>query len=351
MKDRIRFVLIITFCSVAAIGFLLKFSTIENHRRNGFVRLTPLNILGVPKSLDLKFNSYYIAGCTADHFYLGNYTAPTHVIISNYLLSDTTHLRIKIPESDSIAWKALTVRIDSPFVYLTENITPSILTGHISGQTKNHQIRMKGINSVVPISKNSFIARLYHPELKRNILAKFQLDSSNIRTAINILEKQVDGLFCTDGVLNFDTKTKYLTYVYYYRNSFVTIDTNLNVLQHGKTIDTVSHARIQVATISSDGTSTLSSPPLMINKRSSVSNGLLFVNSMLLAKNEEYNSLTNRSVVDVYTLKEGYYKFSFYIPNYKGFEMSYFKVIDTKLIAIFDRYILTYELNLNYRSF
>ena len=165
-----------------------------------------------------------------------------------------------------------------------------------------------------------------------------------------LLVKQGEGLFSTDGMLLYDKSISRLIYMYYYRNQFICMDTNLKLLYKGKTIDTISRAQIKVSKIKSgsENTFTLSVPPLVVNKKGSVYKGCLFVHSNIIAKNETKKAFDNASVIDVYNLKAGSYKFSFYLPDYNNTKMFDFAINGNTLIALYDHYIFVFELNDKY---
>ena len=162
----------------------------------------------------------------------------------------------------------------------------------------------------------------------------------------DILTKQIDGLFCTDGVLNYDPRTQQLVYTYYYRNEFILLDKNLSVIKTGYTIDTTSRAHIKVAKINSDKSVTLASPPEFVNLRSSLSGNWLFIQSPVKAINEQENEFPNNSVIDIYTLTDDKYRFSIYIPDLNHKKISAFQVRGTNLYVIQDKFLTIYQINL-----
>ena len=162
----------------------------------------------------------------------------------------------------------------------------------------------------------------------------------------DILTKQIDGLFCTDGMLNYDPGTQILVYIYYYRNEFILLDKNLNIIKTGHTIDTTKIARIKVANINSDKSTNLAAPPEFINLRSSISGDWLFIQSPVKAINEQEDEFSNNSVIDIYTISDDKYRFSIYIPDLNHKKISAFQVRGKNLYAIQDKYLTIFRLNL-----
>ncbi len=92
----------------------------------------------------------------------------------------------------------------------------------------------------ISLTSNNFAFRKYDQILKQNILAKnsFNPGSSPVIESKDLLQKQVDGIFCTDGMMSYCKKSGKLIYVYYYRNQFICADSNLHLIYRGNTIDT-----------------------------------------------------------------------------------------------------------------
>ena len=118
----------------------------------------------------------------------------------------------------------------------------------------------------------------------------------------------------------------------------------MKLLYTGKTIDTISHARIKVSKIASDGTITMAAPPLRVNKGACANDRYLFINSNLNANNEPYDVLDSADIIDVYDLDNGKYKLSFYLPNLGGKKVNDVKVYGNRLVAWYGRYLTVYQL-------
>jgi hypothetical protein len=296
--------------------------------------------------LDLQMNSFYLAGMSNSNIYLGNKTAPAFLFITNYKLTDTIHKILNFPKNLDIYPEGIQTFIDSPYIYCMEGITPIVHQGELSDQT---MIKLPdqnlNFNASLPISSSSFVIRSFDTLSKQNILIKTNPNTNSIIRAPKILEKQVDGIFCTDGMLCFDPIGKKIFYVYYYRNQFLCLDTNLNLLYKGKTIDTVTKAHINIARIASQNKTTIVGQPLIVNKTSCVDGSYLFVNSNLKADNEDKNPPVRHSVIDVYSLENGKYQYSFYVPYDNQAVMESFGVKNGFLVALFDHSLISFELH------
>lgn len=332
---------------VLTILFLYRMSEKANHRANGFIRLFPPHVVRLEKILDIRYNSYYIGGVSYHNIYLGNYTTPDRILRLDYSLLYAKSIRLIFQDTFRLKPGNAVLRLDSPSIYLMAGGTPLILSGKLPTNLMS-SIPVKRIffTGSVPLSPSSFVLRVFDSHLNKNMFAKVAIDSPNIRIVPDILDKYGKGIFDTDGMLCCEPNTKKILYIYYYRNEFLYLDSNLTLLYKKRTIDTVTQPQIKIATIVSEGKTTFSAPPMYVNRRACIYGNRIFINSALLANNEIAQTFLNSSVIDVYSSIDGLYRFSFYLPDYFSKKISDFYVYDKTLIAIHDHFILTYALNL-----
>jgi hypothetical protein len=298
------------------------------------------------KTFDLTFNSYYIAGYKGGELYLGNNTAPLLVYKLNTQLTDGQKIQIKV---DSIQFKKIgnyKLSVDSSKFYLFNGLSRSVLTG----TTDEWKGEIESLNTpffaqVAPIGNHSLVFRMISHRTGNNSLRK---ESRNKRLIDNetILEKQVDGLFCTEGNLQYNDKLKQLVYVYYYRNQILLIDTNLNLIKKIKTIDPIDSAKFTIDTLRSSNVVTFSSPPLFVNPGSSLWGQYIFIQSKVMGKGEDEVLFTNSTVIDIYDLQKGTYLYSLYLPNLNHVPIRQFRVIDGYIFTMHDHSITRYEVKL-----
>ncbi len=339
--------IIFATAGISIIISLFKFSFYTSFKSNNFSRVLPPHILSDARQMDLGLNSFYLAGLTNEYIYLGNKTAPTFLLRTNYYLTDTIYKFLKFPIGLRVFPKEIQTIIDSPDIYCMEGITPTIQHGNLHTLSMTSlEIDSSNFNAGLPISTSSFIIRSIDTTLSQNILIKTNINTHKSIRNSNLLEKQIDGIFCTDGMLSFDAIGKRIYYVYYYRNQFLCMDTNLNLIYKGKTIDTVTRAHLKIATIKSQNSRTLAEPPLMVNKSSCTDGSFLFVHSKLRADNEEKNPTYTYSVIDIYNLKDGKYRYSFFVPDDGQGKMITFKVLKEKLVVLFDHSLMTLRLHI-----
>ena len=310
-----------------------------------FSRHYPPHPLDLLAETDIIYNSYYIAGATDSHIYLGNVTAPSHLLVMDKMLTDTQHVRLKIKGAKNFKYRSIKVNVDSPYFYLTDGSLPAMLRGTFTNwEASRFKDEKAYFSTFLPINESSFALTMVSGKSNENILAKATTYPPYIQMASSVLEKQVDGIFCTDGLLHYSKELGYLVYLYRYRNQFICMDTSFNVIYRGNTIDSISVAQIEVAEIKSDNSKTLAKPPLVVNKQSHVSGRWLFVNSNLLAKNDHPKTFEESSIIDVYDIKDGIYKFSFKLYHYQGEKMGDFKVFGNRLVVLYDHFIRVYQI-------
>ncbi|MCG8318175.1 MAG: hypothetical protein MI921_01620 [Cytophagales bacterium] len=64
----------------------------------------------------------------------------------------------------------------------------------------------------------------------------------------------------------------------------------------------------------------------------------------IVAKNDHPKTFEESSIIDVYDLKDGIYKFSFKLYYYQGEKMGDFKVIGNRLVVLHDHFMRVYRI-------
>jgi len=339
----------LTGAAIVCVLYFLSDTLIHHH--NNFIRQFPPHTILEGDTLDIQFNSYYIAGGTSHHLYLGNYTAPLYVLQMNSALADTQHFLIKVKNIEHTKFRSLKLKVDSPNFYLADGTVPVVYSGKVNQwQGGRHFYDSVFFIESTPIGPATFAIKGISSATKEHELGKVGNHTPHLVLHPEVLEKQIDGRFCVDGALHFDKETNRLVYLYFYRNQYSVMDTNLNLLYRGNTIDTMHKAKLKIAAITSDNSENLAAPPFIVNKYSCVAGDLLLVNSNLLAKNEDPEIFARTSVIDVYSLKNRTYKFSFYIPDFRGKKLKGFRIFGKRLFVLFDHFILSYPLQAYYFS-
>lgn len=326
---------------------LYAFARKPNDHKNGFTRRIPAAPAVMTASLALKYPAYYIAGSTDQHLYLGNYSASLHLLTVSRHLKDTQQLTLITPPDERYAWKQTRLIIDSPTVYMAEGSTPALYQGKLADLHISRFLPQSCFfNLLQHISPTSFIARSIYADStgnRRSILAKITRDSPYVHLEKQILQQQVDGIFCTDGTLDYDRQTGKLVYLYHYRNEFITLDTNLQVIYTGHTLDTNTTAKLQVANMA-NGVSKFSAPPTYVNNNARIADGRIYVRSSLLADNEDRHTRQHNDIIDVFSVESGAYVYTLYIPMDDSDHMTDFIVKDDQLFALYEHTLTAYTI-------
>lgn len=344
-KPLLQLLICIILCVGLVLGLYL--SSIKPNDNNGFIRKFNLNSITHLKQIDIKYNSYYIAGLEDNEIYLGNSTAPTHLLKVDYNLVDTQAISINVPEKSNIKWQSINTNINNDTIYMIEGIKPTYLIGSLRRRNVHRQQLEKiRFDKQIAISAKSIAFRTADDKLHQNILSKATITPTSKLIRKNfVLEKQIDGFFCTDGNLIYDKKSEKFIYYYYYRNQFVCLDTNFNLVYKGRTIDTVSRANIKIAKMKSENRTTFAAPPTVINSQGCIAENIFYLISKLKADNEEKESFTKNIAVDMYSMNNGSYVSSFYLPLIEGHPISSFQIKGNTLFAIYDKYLVKFRMN------
>lgn len=335
-------------CFVVSVGIVLGLILAADYLKDqpgSFLRTFPPHPVLEGDTVNVFYESYYIAGGTDHRVYLGNYSAPLHVLeIDLDHLADTNHIVLQVDGiHDQKVWSPRVV-VDSPYFYLSDGAVPMLFRGEVERWSAVRVLRDPiYFRKLVPLRPTSYAIQSLHGEIPENILGKWVVGTEEPMLVPGILEKQIDGVFCTDGVMSVEVAENLIVYLYYYRNEYIVMDTTLQVLFRGHTLDTTTRAAITVKRLD-DGSVTLSSPPRFVNLRSSLSDGLLFVHSGLRARNESETAFGKATVIDVYVARTGEYRFSFYLYDYWGTKrLTDFRVLGDRVVVLYRNVLRVFD--------
>jgi len=286
------------------------------------------------------------------YIYIYFYTDLSKIYNLNYELTVIDTLNLKFPTKFDINVRRVRKNIFKNDIY-TINILGDIAI------FKKNNISYKKIKNIYTdrievISENSIVVRSnpFKKEGRIRQLLKLDLSGHPVIAKVYTFPMHVNNIFFNDGKLYYDNVSKRIFYLYYYRGEIVSLDSNLNILKYNKTIDTIKQGNISTKpTITklknglNDTRITLSIPPTVVNSSISVNDDYIYVQSNLKADNEIQSELNKSQVIDVYQILTGKYKYSFYIPKYRGIKMRDFQIKDDLIIAIFGKYLVTYSLS------
>ena len=334
-------VTVISGIAISALSVITLFLISEDimHKRNNFVRRFPNHAQHEYNKLDLAINSYYFAGSDDKNIYLGNYTAPAYVTVVDTNLQSKERFRLQ-PDEPNLPFQDIKLTVRPPYFFIADGTVPAIFRGKTIEWRATRQKGIIPYFTLAEVMDSSRIA-LRRTSLKnmRNTLAVYNLNKPNELLINNtILKKQTDGIFDTDGMLHYNPSRKQLLYLYYYRNQYLTTDTEAKLTGQGKTIDTTEKAEIKVAK-TTGGTQEMATPPVVINKASCIYKNLLFIKSDRIGKFEDEIMHKQTSIIDVYNLDDKTYVGSQYIYDIGDLKLNNFIVIQNNLYGLSGKYL------------
>lgn len=333
-------------CIVAALLLVTLLFLSSEHmikKENNFTRRFLQHPVEQEKIFDLKFDSYYFAGYSKDKIYLGNYTAPEVFtsLDTAYRVQKSIKLLLNVPGQ---RFRSALVQVREPYFYIYDGSIPVIFRGFIGDsmaeKMSNNDVYFTQLQVTTP---ELFAFRTQSKRTKSNILGTFNPGSNKVNLNYELLKKQYDGVFDTDGKLLYDQKSHRLVYSYFYRNEFLVMDSSVKLLRSLHTIDTVTKAQVKVINLEG-GRHKLTAPPLMVNKNMAVYNNILLVESNLKGKFESDKIWDNASVIDIYSINEQSYLGSFFIEHRGKIKLSQMLLTDKYLFILSGREMLRYRL-------
>lgn len=188
---------------------------------------------------------------------------------------------------------------------------------------------------------NTSILRVLDTGNKYAVFIKVNMQKNEISQEQNISEKVLDGGLANDGIFIPVDSTKVI-FMYYHKNIYKCLDTNLNLIFTHYTVDTSKNApKIKALPM---GGYAFSEPVKVKNMRGCADNNIVYVNSSLISENENKKEFRNNSVIDKYDLLTGKYLGSFYIPTLNGERINDFKVKGNKLFALHEKALKIYNI-------
>lgn len=347
MNTTIRTFVLVAFTLSAAVGAVLAVDIWAKKQKavhgGGFARVFVSNREILPCDTLAVNNSMYFAGSTDHHIYLGSITGPRSIFQLTVPTLDSQRIMFSISDNRKLKVSQIRVVVDSPHFYMGEGTVPIIYKGKLVEKiTYPFITNSQFFLSYTPMSDSAFLVTAINKAQER-VLGKVYRSGRTVFYN-DLLEKQVDGYFCTEGEpVVFGNQ---VVYVYTYRNHFFVTDSSLTVRQKSHTIDTISRAQIRISRFNNDKSIGLASPPLVVNKNASIykRRNFLMINSIPIAENEESDRIRKSAVIDVYHLSNKKYHFSFLIPFYNNEKVRDFRVAGHTLAVLYSSAVLTFDL-------
>lgn len=316
---------------IATVSGLVVYSGQLKRNPDSFLRLFPPHPVIEGDSISLHYNSFYFAGHSSQAVYFGNYIDPSLVVELDLVSFGTREHRLSISKRD---FNGAKLEVDFPFFYLLDGVSPRIVRGDLNSwsvtDTLSDEVYFR--KAIHTRSQNFVVQSL--GVSGENTLGLVSQEFPNGKMRSDILEKQLDGIFCTDGELGYSNETERIVYSYYYRNEFIVMDSDLDILFRGRTLDTTRSAQIKVTVNDDTGVHELASPPYFVNYKARVDGPWLFIQSLKVAKNEPRDLRETSSVIDVYRIDDGSYYISLVIYHFLGTrKMTDFYIAGDKLLV------------------
>jgi uncharacterized protein YxeA len=311
MKQRIIILLALAILAAGTLFALHLNSDGPNKHLNGFSRkMLPVAVQIIAKhNFDVHFTE--LCGANNNELFLSG-RIPGKVYRTNRKLDRLDTITLPLPNIPKLAPVFYTM-VEYPNLYILAGNSRKLITGNfISHNTKVVDLPIGPFGNGTMIGTDCFMVRAIDTGSKNAQFIKITASGSRIEKDNAISKELKDAGFTHDGMLNYDQKTSSLIYVDYYSNEVTCFDTSLQVKYRSHTIDTTFISPIHVGRNQSKLMT--SGPALMVNRNSFVYNGTLYVISNLKADNEDQSKFSNNSVVDEYSVSNGQYKGSFYLP-------------------------------------
>ena len=332
---------------VASIAFMvILFLSSEEimHHENPFIRRFPNHPAMLAGQQYLRFNSYYFAGFSEGRIYLGNYTNPLHVLSFDAELKNRSTAEVTL-ETGNIPFKMIRIAVNGSDFYLKDGTVPVVVGGDTKDWKADKEFKgMPYFTHAEMMDSTTVLFRTNNGKNRINTLGIFSADKDP-KTIYKkaLLQKQIDGVFDTDGLLMYSAQMHKIIYLYYYRNEFIIADKNGKLDYRGHTIDTTSKAKIKVAYLKNHTESTMAAPPLVVNANAAVFGNLLFVHSKIRGKYESDILREQAVILDIYDINKKAYLFSCPVYNIGDQKLSSFIVTATHLYGIIGNELVAYE--------
>ena len=344
-RKNIILIVLIPIVAIAILSLMVKSAVLPNEHSNGFNRHLLSFPLPIVSQAVMSEPLQEICGAASNNIY---FTVPN----PQWLISRD----IKLEKQDTVFLGLHNIKkivgafntiADSPMVYFFANNTPALSIGHIKEQ-KMSTVRLSTnvFTRSALISKSSIVLRTLTDDNKKQVFQKVDIHTGSVIVQIDLIQDQQPGGFECDGLLKYDSITKRLFFIEYYRNRFYCLDSNLNLLYYSHTIDTAynNSVSVQLVHLTEEERFMPATPRVAVSKNCSFGNGFLFIQSALKADNETSSGFRNNAVIDIYQESDGKYKGSFYVPHIKGEKLRSFLIKNNLFIALYNTYAAVYSL-------
>ena len=312
-RPAIILILIGSFSTAVMIALFLSSEHIIKEGKEFTRRILP-HPLVEQEVLNLEKGGFYIAGYSEDELYLGNHGSPLEITTINLSSRNIRSNFLHIDDKGEM-YRMLKIIVMAPSIYVYDGTVPVIYKGTVGNTATTEISRNQAYFNQIAVTNNAgFIIRTRSSSTKEYLLGLLHPDSNPaLQLRGGVLEKQVDGVFDSDGQLLFDASSDQILYTYAFRNQYIVMNSSGQILRKLRTIDPFD--KVQITSISlSNGQHKIGAPALRINKLQAVYRGILFNISGVMSKSESRKKWRKSTVVDLYRTDRQEYIGSFYLP-------------------------------------
>jgi hypothetical protein len=331
---------VVVSCGLMIVLFLSSEHVIKSE--NNFTRRFLPHPISDEVAVDLKASSFYFAGYHGDTIFLGNREAP---LLMATLAPHDAKAKIDTLKlsDDRLPFKKIELSVSYPYFSLSDGTVPIIFDGQFPDLLASKaDLKPVYFSQIKMTSAYQYLFRTTLTESKKSVLGSMNTATGRTELKHHILEKQIDGLFDTDGQLSYDALSKKAVYTYLYRNQYIVSDNLLLNKKEGKTIDTVRTAKITLRKMS-DGKTKMAAPPVEVNLFQDAFDGYLYNVSALRGQFESRSRWNSSRVVDVYNYNNKNYQYSFYIKNRQEHKVRSIIVTRHYLYALIGNELIRYQ--------
>ncbi|MBB5438139.1 hypothetical protein HDC92_001814 [Pedobacter sp. AK017] len=326
----------------------------RSHGQNGFTRDIRDLQLKMGPVLAFPTSKFHLAGISETQVYLQNLNHPQFGLFStDYALSALNEIALHLPGDFSVKHRKINMGVinDTTIYVLSSQRAELILINTGTGQRQEFKIPGIYFDRTAFVAKGQMMGRYVQiiKDAMKIDLVRLNYEKAGIDRTYT-LKREPEEVFSNDGRLERDPDGSRFFYTYYYRGEFLCLDSNLSLLYKGKTIDTTT-ASIQLSKsmASTNGKNeialTQSKPPKTVNRYSCVFQNRFYLCSAKIADYENMQQFNANHVIDVYAADNGTYRYSFYIPKYRGEKMRDFSVRKDCIFVLYRNCMVKYRLD------
>ena len=342
---RLIMILLVTGSATAIVG-ILAIRALHLNDRPFSRTLLPVSAT-IIKTMKKHEKIHGIAGTDGSQIYFSTKN-PEHLISTDYNTTDwSVH---KTPfKATKKSLHNFNFIIDSLSIQLLAGNEAALYIGNMNDTLVEKFTVTPGLfTQGIKTPSGSYIFRAFDPRLKSidQVFLKVHPYKGILYKNEHVTPLRDDAGISTDGMLHFDDRYGNIVYVSYYTNHIYLLDTSLQLLLKTKTIDNTELIPAFTGRVGNAEKSRITNiaPKRIINARSHIADGELFIESRLKSDSESSTAFSENVIIDRYQLKDFKYKNSFYIPDYNKQTLNQFQIIDGKLVVLYQYDVVIYDI-------